>query len=133
MNVPRLESPTDSGDTIMIHDEADELELSPDVQTPIMEMTYQDTSVFEYEEEVKPKKVKLSPEDTELQLISNIINKKSFFTFLYYMHENFDQIHKSNREKVIFRDRILSKIKNQVEKNRYETIQTLMNNFLKLG
>jgi hypothetical protein len=133
MNVPRLESPTDSGDAIMIHDEADELELSPDVQTPIMEMTYQDTSVFEYEEEVKPKKVKLSPEDTELQLISNIINKKSFFTFLYYMHENFDQIHKSNREKVIFRDRILSKIKNQVEKNRYETIQTLMNNFLKLG
>jgi hypothetical protein len=133
MNVPRLESPTDSGDTIMIHDEADELELSPDVQTPIMEMTYQDTSVFEYEDEAKPKKVKLSPEDTELQLISNIINKKSFFTFLYYMHENFDQIHKSNREKVIFRDRILSKIKNQVEKNRYETIQTLMNNFLKLG
>jgi hypothetical protein len=57
---------------------------------------------------------KLSPEDAEL-------------------NENFDQIHKSNREKVIFRNRILSKIKNQVEKNRYETIQTLMNNFLKLG
>jgi hypothetical protein len=129
--IPRLtDTPSSDNDTTVILPEADDLDLSPDMQTPL-------SPPFAFEEKfpdvVKKKAVPDSPEDIEKLVVKSIISNESFFLCLYYLHEHF-QSHGSynKKEKLQFRSRILSQIEPKIGPKRLSEVTTLINNFLQL-